>query len=142
MIVVLVLMMSCQVSLNPKAGFSYAKIALCHLLLGEVKAALKAAEKEPRPYMRLAALAIVRRKLGDKGGAVREFLALKDLGQVAYQEAQVHAQWGDKGAAVEALERAVGVGDQGVLWAKTDPLLIPLRGNPRYTAVLKRIGLV
>lgn len=129
-------------SLNPKAGFSYAKIALCHLLLGEVKAALKAAEKEPRPYMRLAALAIVRRKLGDKGGAVREFLALKDLGQVAYQEAQVHAQWGDKGAAVEALERAVGVGDQGVLWAKTDPLLIPLRGNPRYTAVLKRIGLV
>jgi serine/threonine-protein kinase len=129
-------------SLNPKAGFSHAKLALCHLLLGDAQAALKAAEKEPRPYMRLAALAIVRRKLGDEGGAVREFLALKDLGQVAYQEAQVLAQWGDKEAAVEALERAVGVGDQGVLWAKTDPLLIPLRGNPRYTAVLKQIGLV
>ena len=129
-------------SLNPKAGFSYAKIAICQLLLGDAKAALKTAEKEPRPYMRLAALAIVRRRLGDDLGAVREFQALKDLGQVAYQEAQVLAQSGDKAAAVEALERAVAVGDQGVLWAKTDPLLIPLRGDPRFTALLKHIGLV
>lgn len=128
--------------LNPKAGFSYAKLALCHLLLGEAEAALKAAEREPRPYMRLAALAIVRHKLGDQAGAIRAFRALKDLGQVAYQEAQVLVQWGDKEAAIEALERAVGVGDQGVLWAKTDPLLIPLRGNPRFTALLKQIGLV
>lgn len=129
-------------SLNPKAGFSYARIAICQLLLGDAKAALKTAEKEPRPYMRLAALAIVRRKLGDELGAVREFQALKDLGQVAYQEAQVLAQSGDKAAAVEALERAVAVGDQGVLWAKTDPLLIPLRGDPRFTAILKHVGLV
>ena len=129
-------------SLNPKAGFSNGRIALCHLLLGDVKAALKTAEKEPLPYLRLATLAIVRRKLGDESGAAREFIALKDLGQVAYQEAQVHAQWGDKEEALEALERAVDVVDQGVLWAKTDPLLIPLRGDLRYTAVLKKIGLV
>jgi tetratricopeptide (TPR) repeat protein len=129
-------------SLNPKAGFSHAKLALCHLLLGDADAALKAADKEPRPYMRLAALAIARRKLGDDGGAAREFLALKELGQVAYQEAQVLAQWGNKGAAIDALERALRVGDQGILWAKTDPLLIPLRGNPRYAAVLKQVGLI
>lgn len=129
-------------SLNPKAGFANARIAFCHLLLGDAKAALKAAEKEPVPYMRLGALAIVRRRLRDERGAAREFLALKDLGQVAYQEAQVYAQWGDKTAAVEALERAVGVVDQGVLWAKMDPLLIPLRGELRFTAVLKKIGLV
>jgi TolB-like protein len=129
-------------SLNPKAGFSHAKIAVCRLLLGDPKSALKAAEMEPRPYMRLAALAIVRRKLGDERGAGREFQALKDLGQVAYQEAQVLAQLGDKDAAVEALERAVAVGDQGVLWAKTDPMLIPLRGNRRYIAILEQVGLV
>jgi TolB-like protein/Tfp pilus assembly protein PilF len=129
-------------SLNPEAGFSRSRLAICHLLLGETEVALKAAEKEPREYVRLAALAIVRRKLGDEAGAIRDFQALKDLGQVAYQEAQVLVQWGNKEAAVEALERAVRVGDQGVLWAKTDPLLIPLRGNPRFTAVLKQVGLV
>ena len=131
-----------SLSLNPKAGFSNARIALCYLMLGDAKSALKAAEKEPRPYMRLATLAIARRRLADDQGALKAFLALKDLGQVAYQEAQVHAQWGNREAAVEALERAMRVGDQGVLWAKTDPLMIPLRGNPRYTAVLKHVGLI
>ncbi len=129
-------------SLNPKAGFSNARLSTCHLLLGDAQAALTAAEKEPRPYVRLAALAVIRQKLGDGEGARREFSALKALGQVAYQEAEVGAQWGDRQAALEAMERAARLGDQGILWAKTDPLMIPLHGDPRYTAVVRRVGLV
>jgi hypothetical protein len=93
--------------------------------------------------MRHMVLAIVRRKLGDRAGATKEFEALKEPGPlVSYQVASVLAQWGDIEGAIRALVGAVEARDAGLLDAKMDPLLIPLRGDPRYTAVLRRVGLV
>lgn len=131
------------VSLNPSAGISHFRLACCHLLLGEVEQALKAAEKETTDYLRQVALAVIRRKLGDEAGAQKEFQALVKTGDsVTYQQAEVLAQWGQKDAAIQTLQHAVKVRDAGLLSALNDPLLVPLHGDPRYTAVLKQMKLI
>jgi TolB-like protein/Tfp pilus assembly protein PilF len=128
--------------LNPESRFISSRLALCLMFTGETEEALKHSEKEPAPFMRHMILAIIRRKLGDQAGSIREFEQLKKSGPlVSYQVAAVLAQWKDIEAAVEALERALEAGDPGITQAKTDPLLIPLHGHPAYDGILRRVGL-
>ena len=47
-----------------------------------------------------------------------------------YQQAEVLAQWGRTDDALTALERAHRIGDSGLIYAATDPLLDPLRAQP------------
>jgi hypothetical protein len=48
---------------------------------------------------------------------------------------------GDKDAAFEALNRAWEIRDSNLLGLKVDPYLDPLRGDSRYAALVKRLGL-
>ena len=57
-----------------------------------------------------------------------------------YQQAQVLAQWGDVEAAIERLLKARELGDSGLVYARNDPFLDPLRGDPRMQALLAGIG--
>jgi len=54
----------------------------------------------------------------------------------------VLAQWGEVDAAVEALQRALQVGDSGLIYSRNDPFLDPLRDDPRFAQLLKAIGFV
>lgn len=131
------------VSLNSTAEFTYSRMAMCLMLLGETEEALQEAKKESRAFMRFTTLAIVRRKLGDHAGAMKDYQELSKEGDlVAFQQALVLAQWGDKVGSLEALERGLRVRDPGLIWASVDPLLTPLHGDPRYTALLRRMRLV
>jgi hypothetical protein len=47
---------------------------------------------------------------------------------------------GDKEAAFAALDRAWEVRDTSLLDVKGNAYLDPLRGDPRYTALVKRVG--
>ena len=60
--------------------------------------------------------------------------------RVLYQQAQVFAQWGDVDAAIERLLKAREVGDSGLVYARNDPFLDPLRSDPRMQALLAGIG--
>jgi hypothetical protein len=57
----------------------------------------------------------------------------------AYEYATIYAQWGDRTKALELLEKAVRVHDAGLSFLKTDPLLDPLRNEPRFQAVLREL---
>jgi hypothetical protein len=57
-----------------------------------------------------------------------------------YQQAQVHAQWGDFDQSIDALKRAREIGDPGVSQVVVDPLLDPLRGDPRFAELMAAIG--
>ena len=52
------------------------------------------------------------------------------------QQAEVLAQWGDPAGALAALERARAVGDGGLVYLATDPLLDPIRDDPRFRRLL------
>jgi hypothetical protein len=56
-----------------------------------------------------------------------------------YQFAEIYAEQREKDRAIEALEKAWTVRDPGLTMILVDPFLDPLRGGPRFTALLKRL---
>ena len=58
-----------------------------------------------------------------------------------YWLACTFAQLGDRDAAFAELERSYKARDWFLQRLKTDPFMEPLRGDPRYPAMLKRLNL-
>jgi DNA-binding winged helix-turn-helix (wHTH) protein/tetratricopeptide (TPR) repeat protein len=56
-----------------------------------------------------------------------------------YQRATVHEALGDRGAALRCLEEAIGPRDAWLVWIDVDPMLDPLRDEPRFAAVRARV---
>jgi len=83
---------------------------------------------------------------GDRVDAIRE---LKDLtvrsrdGRVVrpYYAAMICLGLGERAKAMEWLEQAYELHDYGMVYAKTDPVLDPLRSEPQFNELLKRMGL-
>ena len=81
---------------------------------------------------------------GDKNAAEQ---ALKDLDQAAqnqeadeYSRALLFLSLNNKEEALRSIERAVAARDGSSLtWIKVDPLLDPLRGDPRFEALVQRV---
>jgi hypothetical protein len=59
--------------------------------------------------------------------------------RAAYQYAEIYAQWGDAAKALKWLETAVRLRDAGLGWLKGDPLLDPLRQEPRFQAIEREL---
>jgi hypothetical protein len=57
-----------------------------------------------------------------------------------YEVALVYAGLGEKDQAFEWLERAYRVHDKGMLFLKIDPPLDPLRSDPRFQDLLRRVN--
>lgn len=97
---------------------------------------------EPLDVLRLPAIAIVARKLGNEAEAQDALKRLtSDRGEGAsYQQAQVKSQWGELSGALEKLEEAARIGDTGITNMRNDPMLDPLRQNPRFIRLLKQVG--
>jgi TolB-like protein len=58
-----------------------------------------------------------------------------------YEVATIYAGLGEKDAAFEWLDKAVEARADCVPWIKPDPKIDPLRSDPRYAALLRRVGL-
>ncbi len=127
---------------SPKLAFVQAQIATANLRLNKLAEARAAYAAEPIEIFRLSGLAIVDRKMGNLAAANQSFATLiKSAGDSAlYQQAEVLAQWGDTAGAMTALHRAVTVGDSGLTTLLIDPLLDPLRSDPEFSNLLKRLG--
>lgn len=128
--------------LNPKLGTVHATTGYALFLLGRAADARAQLQSDSNTSFRLAGLAIVERKLGSTAAAqaARDELT-RTLGDSAwYQQAQIAAQWGESDAALGALERARAIGDAGMVYLKTDPLLDPVRNNPRFAQLLTAMG--
>lgn len=131
-------------SMNPRLSRAHAAIADALLMQGQVEAALAEYLQEPLEDVRLAGLAIAERRLGNDAAARQAMLGLVSHhgDRSLYQQAQVLAQWGERDAAIEALQRALRVGDSGLIYSRNDPFLDPLRDDPRFAQLLGGIGFV
>jgi len=58
---------------------------------------------------------------------------------VAYQYAEIYAQWGNRASALDWLATALRLRDSGLRQLKTDPLLDPLRKEPRFQAIERQL---
>ncbi len=129
--------------LSPGAEGAHAAIGDALLLQGALPAARSEYALEPLAWLRLTGQAIVLRRLGDTPGAQAALAALQAQPDsvTLYQQAQVFAQWRDPDRALAALDQAYRSGDSGILLMKSDPLMDPLRADPRFTRLIDRLGL-
>ncbi len=110
--------------------------------LGRVAEARDAYGAEQVGLFGLQGLAIASHRLGEAQQAKAAFAKLvADYGSnSSYQQVQVLAQWQQVDAAIAALGEAVRVRDSGLLLARTDPMLDPLRSRPAFNELLSRFG--
>jgi TolB-like protein len=111
------------------------------LALGRNEAALAACQPADSAN-RQAALAVLFKKLNrqSEAQAMLDQLVKENGDAAAYQYAGIYAQWGDMRTALKWIERAYEVKDPGVAFMKADPMLEPIRREPRFQAVVRKLN--
>ena len=125
------------IRLDPDYKVPYAMRGLAYYELGDLERARTDCEAKKDHFIFQVCLALVYEKLGRTADAKMELEKLKAVGgdSAAYQYAEIYAQWGDTAKALDWLEVALRVRDPGLTDLKADPLLDPLRQEPRYQAI-------
>jgi TolB-like protein len=129
-------------AMNPRMSRAHAAIGDALLNLDRLDEARTAYAAEPVADFRLTGQAIAARRAGDAAAAraALDELAATLGDRVLYQQAQVHAQLGAPDAAFDCLGRARSAGDAGLIYARNDPFLDPLRGDARMAELLAGLG--
>src|SRR2546421_12968793 len=78
---------------------------------------------------------------GKKHQAVKLLDDVADASKSAYSVAGVYAALGDSVKAFESLDKAYDEHDMQLLSLKVDPTLNDLRADPRFTEIVRRVGL-
>ena len=129
-------------ALSPKMTLAHSVIGDALLMRGDGAGAAAEYRLEPVGWAKVTGLAV----LASRSRREAESRAL--LGQLIkeygdgylYQQAQVQAQLGDKDDAIAALRKAKSMGDIGIFYVWTDPLLDPLRQDPDFKAVVPSLS--
>ena len=129
--------------LKPDMSNAHALSGSALLQLGMIQAARAEFLAEPNPPFSLPGVAIVEHRLGNHAAAKAALARMvNELGDSClYQQAQVLAQWGDVAGAMATLERAKAVGDSGLIYLATDPMLDPLRREPEFANLAKTLAI-
>lgn len=130
------------IGLYPDYKASYGSRGLALLGLGKLDGARASCETTRDYWVSQWCLAMIYEKLGRHADAAAELAKVKassgDAG--AYQYATIYAQWGDHARALDWLDTAMRLRDPGLVQLKTDPLMDPLRAEPRFQAVLSQLN--
>jgi tetratricopeptide (TPR) repeat protein len=110
---------------------------------GKFDQAMAEFRKLPPDYLfRLLGESILFARQGNRGASDAAFKRAQQVhGDSAhYQYADIHAQRGERNEAFASLDRAWEFRDPGLAYMKSDRLLDPLRSDPRYAALLKKMN--
>lgn len=129
-----------ELAVRPFESSLHYYLGLCDIYEGLPEVALSRFEQAGTVH-RLTGTVLAQVRRGDRDAAHRALRSLEQrfADSAAYEIALGHAWLDEPELAFEWLERAVEVGDGGVLYLGFDPLAAPLRREPRYAAVLRRI---
>jgi TolB-like protein/DNA-binding winged helix-turn-helix (wHTH) protein/Tfp pilus assembly protein PilF len=140
--------------LDPTWGFAYGALGAAYESRGDYDAALDtylaATEKRVPDDLQNVQneVDLIRRKLRSEG-AKGYWKATLETARRRPENERIHlltaiclAQLGDHQAAIDELEKAVATDESGYGTMKVEPLLDPLKSEPRYQALLARIGLL
>jgi len=129
------------ISLAPDYKATYGLRGLAYYGLKDLGRARASCETKPDYWLSQQCLAVIYDKLGRHADAEAELAKLKaaigDNG--AYQYATIDAQWGNAAKALEWLDTAWRLRDPGLALLKTDPLMDPLRKEPRFQAIEREL---
>jgi TolB-like protein/cytochrome c-type biogenesis protein CcmH/NrfG len=129
------------IALYPELRSSYAARGLSYYGLGDFEQARASCAIKPDYFISRLCLAVAYEKLGRHADAEAELAKFKAVTGDAspYQYAEIYAQWGDRAKALEWLETAWHQRDSGLEALKTDPLMDPLRQQPRFQTIQREL---
>ncbi|HXU99519.1 MAG TPA: hypothetical protein VG166_03365, partial [Caulobacteraceae bacterium] len=131
-----------SLQLAPKREWPHQVIGDSFLLMNRPNEALAEYSHVPADDVyRLKSEAIIVARSGDIGAVERIMSHMRALfADVAtYQYAQVYAQARENDRAFAALAKGFEVKDPGLTGIRTDPFMDPIRGDPRYAALVKKL---
>jgi len=132
-----------SLQLAPSREWPHQLIANALILMDRPREALAELQFVPADDLyRLASHGVIAARAGDMSAVERIVAQIrKGSGDSAmFQYAQVYAQARQLDRAFEALEKGLAVKDPGVTGVRTDPFLDPIRHDPRYPALVKKIN--
>ena len=128
------------ISLDPDFKGTYGERGLAYYGLGNLDRARDSCETKSDYWVSQQCLAVIYDKLRRHADAEAELAKIKALGDAAaYQYATIYARWGNLPKSLEWLETALRLRDPGLRNLKTDPLMDPLRQEPRFQKVMKEL---
>jgi len=123
-------------------GSTYLELARYHEARDHIDAALRLCGRTPEI---VASLGDLQARSGDVEGARESLDELRRLSARRYVSsgrlAQVHVALGEHSEALDCLEEAVRERAADVAWLAVRPVFSSLRGDPRFAALLKQLGL-
>ena len=131
------------IELAPKISRSHAQMGLVLTQLGKLDAAqAEFAKAAPDDVYRLTGEAIAFDRQGNRQASDRAVARTQQVfgDSASYQYAEIYAQRGDKERALAELDHAWAIRDPGLTNLKIDVFLDPLRSEPRFAALQKRLN--
>lgn len=129
--------------LAPQMSAPQTEIAACFVLMNRVAEAKAEYSKAPAddPF-RLTGEAILAARSRDIAGMEGIIEHMRELfgAAASFQYAQIYAQAPDANRAFVELDNALRIKDPGLQTLKVDPFLDPIRRDPRFAALLKRLN--
>jgi TolB-like protein/DNA-binding winged helix-turn-helix (wHTH) protein/Tfp pilus assembly protein PilF len=128
-------------SLEPDYKAAYGFRGLAYYGLGDFRSARSSCETKPDYWASQRCLAVTYDKQGRHADAEAELKKYQAAygNAAAYSYAAIYTQWGDKAKALEWLATAMRVPCGCLVHVKTDPLLDPLRKEPRFQAIEREL---
>lgn len=129
--------------LDPNNSDALFQLFMIYLMQGRPQDALRQIEliNFDAPRIPLYAIAYHALDMQKDSDAMLTKLIEKYHADAAYQIAKVYAFRNQSEEAFQWLDRAYDQRDGGLIFAKVDPLLKNLHGDPRYVAFLKKLNL-
>jgi TolB-like protein len=130
------------IAVDPGPPESYAGTGLAYYALGNDQKARSSCEIKPDWWESRVCLALTFERLGQRresDGQIKWLTEFYGGDSVAYQYAQIYGQRADRDNALQWLEKAFRLRDSGFRRLKTDPLMDPLRKEPRFQAIEREL---
>jgi hypothetical protein len=127
--------------LNPRDDAIRNYIGYDYMLLGEYSTAQPLCATSKPSWVGQLCLAILYDKQHRRADAEAQLAAMKaELGDGAsYQYVEIYAQWGDVPKALDWLDTAYRLPDPGIGSLRVDELIDPLRKQPRFQEIERRL---
>jgi serine/threonine protein kinase/tetratricopeptide (TPR) repeat protein len=127
-------------ALDSNSSLAYADSGLAYYGSGDLQSARKWCEIKSDEQS-LVCLAVTLDRLGRRTDAQAVLAALQSShgDDVAYQYAEIYAQWGNTAKSLQWLDTAMRLKDPGLVLLKVDPLIDPLRQEPRFAAIMHEL---
>jgi len=128
--------------LSPQRFTTHGSLALTLADQGRDAEALVEANLEPADWSRLVGLTYAHTRAGRirESGETLQRLVETHAADSPFQIAELHASRGEVEEAFTWLDRALAVRDTGIVMAKADPSLRALHRDPRWNALMMKLG--